>query len=186
MSKEMKRSIAIGIWCILQVILILWMSVVRLVPLVAGLTRPENMGAMSNLNWFLTIVWCLVMGYCEGYRGFYCKFSPVAVDRAFSLDTTGRFYNIHIILLGGPYAMGLFMADKKRLITSWLLFIFIFWMIAMVKKLSFPYREMVDAGVLVGITLGMLSLVWHSTRRIQLMLEAIKEFDRVKASRKDN
>jgi hypothetical protein len=175
----MWRNIIIGTWCTLQVVGILSMSIIRIVPIVAQLFRDQN--EMNALAWSATFIWCCLMAYYEGYKGFYLKFCPVVVERSFTLEDPVLSPSV---ILGGPYAMGLFKADKHRLITSWTLLFMIFWMIKLVKLLPYPYRAMVDAGVLVGISCGILSLVWLTARRARLTIEAIREHARIKATRK--
>lgn len=189
----------IGTWCILQVIAILGMSIVRMVPGVFNLFKGEQEASSSspssssstttsiNAMWvalltLLTLVWCGIMAY-EGYKGFHLSFCPIVVDRAFSIDGPSVVPLPVILLGGGPYAMGLFLADNHRLVTSWLLVIMIFWMVKIVNMLSYPFRDMVNAGILVGVSIGILSLVWLSARRTKLIFEAIAEHERIQKTR---
>ena len=199
----MRRNIFVGSWCIFQVIVILGVSIVRTVPGVVNLLKgepadPDESTSQSSQPspWttvtmaidakraLLTLAWCCIMAYYQGYKCFHLKFCPVVVDRAFSIDGPSV-VPLPVILLGGggPYAMGLFLADNHRLVTSWLLVIMIFWMVNIVNMLSYPYRDMVKTGILVGISIGILSLVWHSARRIRLIIEAIAEHERIKKAK---
>ena len=55
--------------------------------------------------------------------------------------------------------MGLFHATKKRMIISWSVSIGVAVIVAAVKRLSYPWRNIVDAGVVVGLTWGMVSML---------------------------
>jgi hypothetical protein len=64
------------------------------------------------------------------------------------------------------YAMGLFSATKKRRIISWSFLIGVFGIVKAVKKLSYPWRSIVDGGVVVGLTFGSLSILYHYARAV--------------------
>lgn len=97
----------------------------------------------------------MIMAYAEGYKGFQTKFSPLVVKRAMTLGPNSPLLHK---LFAAPYSMGLFHANRKRQIISWTLAIGIFGLIKAVKMLAFPYRSIVDAGVVVGLTWGTASI----------------------------
>jgi xanthine/uracil permease len=55
--------------------------------------------------------------------------------------------------------MGLFHATKKRVIVSWSVTLGVAAIVAAVKKLPYPWRNIVDAGVVVGLTWGSVSII---------------------------
>ena len=55
--------------------------------------------------------------------------------------------------------MGLFHATKKRMIVSWSVSFGVAAIVAAVKRLPYPWRNIVDAGVVVGLTWGSLSIL---------------------------
>ena len=55
--------------------------------------------------------------------------------------------------------MGLIHATKKRKIVSWSVTIGVAAIVAAVKRLPYPWRNIIDAGVVVGLTWGSLSIV---------------------------
>lgn len=81
----------------------------------------------------------------EGYKGFQQKFSPLVVKRSFTLGSGSTSF-LHY-LLAPLYSMGLFHATKKRMIVSWSVTIGVAAIVAAVKRLPYPYRNIVDAGV---------------------------------------
>lgn len=54
--------------------------------------------------------------------------------------------------------MGLFHATKKRMTVSWGVTLGVAGIVAAVKRLPYPWRNIVDAGVLVGLTWGSLAV----------------------------
>jgi hypothetical protein len=104
------------------------------------------------------IVTCLWFAYVEGYKGFQLKFSPLVVKRSFTLDLGKSAF--HHILLAPFYSMGLFHATRKRVAVSWGVTLGVAAIVAAVKRLPYPWRNIVDAGVVVGLTWGSLSIVY--------------------------
>jgi hypothetical protein len=101
---------------------------------------------------------CLWFAYVEGYKGFQLKFSPLVVARAQTLKPFNG-SPIHHILFAPFYSMGLFHATKKRKIVSWSVSIGVGMIVAAVKRLPYPWRNIVDAGVIVGLSWGSLSIM---------------------------
>lgn len=119
-----------------------------------------------------------LMAYAEGFKGFQKKFSPLVVKRALTLDATAddpaaaaggadgkrrrRRAGPLRLLLAGPYSMGLFHATKKRKTLSWGLTAGVMCLVQVVKRLPYPWRSIVDAGVVVGLSYGSLSIcvIW--------------------------
>lgn len=57
--------------------------------------------------------------------------------------------------------MGLFHSTKKRKIVSWSLAAGVFGLVQLVKRLPYPWRSIVDAGVVTGLSTGALSIVLY-------------------------
>lgn len=110
---------------------------------------------------------CLLFAYAEGYKGFHLKFAPLVVKRSFTLliGTPQGNNPIHYIL-APPYSMGLMYATKKRLITSWSVTLGVAAIVGIVKRLSPIPRCIIDAGVIVGLSLGTISILYHYIRSI--------------------
>ena len=105
------------------------------------------------------VVTCLWFAYVEGYKGFQTKFAPLVVSRSFTIDYGSS--KIHHFLLAPFYSMGLFHATKKRMIVSWGVSLGVGGIVYAVKRLPYPWRNIVDAGVVVGLTWGSVSIVLH-------------------------
>eukprot|EP01038_Epipyxis_sp_PR26KG_P013183 gene13183-17665_t len=154
-SKEKKGNLSrnlSGIWAIFQVISILANAVRRLVPIAI---QPIIQKDVLPFHWILYVGWIGFMVYTEGYKAFQLKFSPMVVDRAFNLSSNPSIINY---ALAGPYSMGLFGAPKKRMIVSWCVTIGVFALVKIVKLLPYPYRSIIDAGVVAGLSYGSISI----------------------------
>lgn len=100
--------------------------------------------------------WMGFMAYFEGYRGFQKAFAPRVVARTQYLarNPTGL-----ALLLAPMFAMGLIRATKKRLLVSWWLLIGVTFLVLMVRLLPQPWRGLIDAGVVLGLSWGCLAIV---------------------------
>jgi hypothetical protein len=151
---------ALGLWGIVQVVSVLANAIKRLLPIAL---HPFQQNNLSAPQWALYVAWCVYMTYAEGYKAFQQKFSPMVVDRAYGIVDNANIFNT---LLAGPYAMGLFGADKKRMIVSWAITAGVFSLVKIVKFLPYPYRSIVDGGVVCGLSYGACSIVLLTLRRI--------------------
>ena len=62
--------------------------------------------------------------------------------------------------------MGLFDATRKRMIVGWSVTIGVFSLVGIVKKLPYPYRSIIDAGVVMGLSYGALSICFQFVRAL--------------------
>ena len=152
MKKNVWRNV-LGVWGVVQVVLILANAIKRLYPIAV---QPFVQKDMLPYQWALYALWSVYMGYAEGYKAFQLKFSPMVVQRAFLIHQNPNIFNC---LLAGPYCMGLFGASRKRMIVGWCVTAGVFSLTLFVKKLPYPYRAIVDAGVVVGLSYGTLSII---------------------------
>ena len=149
--KDSFGTIAWATWGVLQVVLVLGNAIKRLWPIAI---QPFAQNDFSPYHWAAYVAWALFMMKTEGYDAFQKKFSPLVVKRAFGLNENK---SVLKCLLAGPYSMGLFGATKKRLIVSWAVSIGVGALIAIVKRLPYPYRSIIDAGVVAGLSYGTLA-----------------------------
>ena len=113
---------------------------------------------MTWWHWTLTIVWVLFNAYAEGYRGFHLKFAPRTVARAFYLVDNPSPLRV---LLAPLFCMGLFGATRKVMVISWTVMSLVVLLVIWVKSLNEPWRGIIDAGVVAGLGLGMLSMLGY-------------------------
>jgi hypothetical protein len=107
-------------------------------------------------HWAALVASLVFMGYAEGYKGFHLKFSPRCAARALYLKNNPTFMRV---LFAPFFCMGYFHATKKRKIVAYALTLMIVLLIVLVRKLNQPWRGIVDAGVLLGLGWGLVS-VW--------------------------
>ena len=149
----MKIAGAIGaLWGVFGVLGILVYAVIRLTPV--------TMEALSyDLLWYhwLGIIGnTLFMMYSEGYKGFQTAFSPRVAARARYLlqqPTTSD------VLLAPFFCIGYYKTSKRRKIAIYILTIGILIMISLVRLMDQPWRGIIDAGVVVGLSWGIVATV---------------------------
>lgn len=141
------------LWGVLGFILLLSQAVYRLTPLAL---QPIRAGTLGTFHWVVWGVWMAVSIYSEGYRGFWQNAAPRVVARAVHLGGDRRPVRR---ALAPFFCMGLFGATKKRKIVSWSLLLGIVTLIILVRQLHQPWRGIIDAGVVVGLLLGLLSVI---------------------------
>jgi hypothetical protein len=107
-------------------------------------------------HWVALVASLLFMGYAEGYKGFHLKFSPRVAARALYLKNNPTVVRV---LFAPLFCMGYFYATRKRKIVSYCLTAMIVGLIIWVKTLEQPWRGIVDAGVVLGLGWGLVS-VW--------------------------
>ena len=141
-----------GWWGIIGNCVLLAHAVSRLYP---HAIEPFARG-MSTGQWFLYALCVVFMAYSEGYKGFQKSFSPRVIARAKALSQEP---SLLLRVLAPLYCFGLIAAPRKRLIISWALLVGIVLLVVLVRQLSYPWRPIVDGGVVVGLSWGLASIV---------------------------
>ncbi|CAM9250426.1 unnamed protein product, partial [Ectocarpus fasciculatus] len=149
------RGKVLGTWGVISVLLMLGNAVKRLLPVAL---QPFTTGDFTQSQWAMYISWGLFMSYAEGFKGFHQKFSPLVVRRAFTLEENLSVVNV---VFAFAYSMGLYFATKKRMVISWSITAGVMTLVMIVKNLAYPWRSIVDGGVVAGLTIGSLSIVYH-------------------------
>jgi len=141
------------LWGITGVLGLLAQALYRLTPYaIDAITHPLAMVELAVL-----VGWVVFNAYAEGYRGFHRMFSPRVVARARALDADPKPL---LVVLAPLYCMGLIHATRRRLITSWLLTLGIVAIVIAVRLLDQPWRGIVDAGVVAGLAIGSVSILY--------------------------
>jgi len=143
----------ISLWGIVGVVLIIGSALWRLTPLAI---EPIADGSLTGGQWALMIGWSVFNAYAEGYRGFQLRFSPRTAARALYL---GHNPSPLRVALAPLWCMGFFGATKRVLIAAWAVLLIVLGLVALVRALDQPWRGIVDAGVVVGLGWGLLSLI---------------------------
>jgi len=103
------------------------------------------------LHWALFIVNIGFMAYAEGYRGFQNSFVPRTVARAFYLAANPTWVNG---LLAPLYCVGYFGAGKRTAKVMWIGTLLIVLAVVLIRQVPQPWRGIMDAGVVVGLSWG--------------------------------
>lgn len=140
------------VWGIAGVIVFLGYAVVRLIPVALEALKME----LDPLAWLALVGSIGSLGYYEGYRAFQKGFSPRTVARGFCIAADPR--PLHV-LLAPLLCMQLIHATKKRLIVSWAVLLGVTGLVLAVRMLDQPWRGIVDAGVVVGLSWGTISMI---------------------------
>lgn len=139
-------------WGVLFVLSLLGNTIKRLLPIAM---QPIANKDLNDVQTVAYIAWCVFMAYVEGYKAFHCKFVPLVVRRSLTLIDRPSLLNY---LFAGPYSMGLFYATKKRKIISWAVTTGVMALVIIVKQLPYPWRSIIDGGVVCGLSFGAASL----------------------------
>lgn len=141
-----------ALWGVAGVALLLGSAIYRL-----SLVAAEAVSSpLSPLHWTALLLVLFFMAYAEGYRGFQQRFSPRVAARAKYLREHPRMMPV---LLAPLFCMGYFHATRQRKITSYAVTGGIVALILLVRLLPQPWRGIVDAGVVVGLLWGLVSLL---------------------------
>jgi hypothetical protein len=154
------RSVLLSTWGVSSVLLMMGNAIKRLLPIAI---QPFTAGDFTSGHWAAYVAWTMFMLYTEGYKAFHKKFSPLVVKRAFLLDQNMSFLNV---ILAGPFCMGMFSASKARMIVSWGINMGVVALVFVVKQLPYPWRSIIDAGVVAGLTVGSLSMLYYYVRTL--------------------
>lgn len=135
------------IWGLGGFFLLLVFAIYRLTPIAwSAIQQP-----LTGLQYALLIGNTLFMAHSEGYKGFQKAYSPRVVSRALYLRENAT---LPLVLLAPFFCMTYFGAPRKRVIVSWCLTIGIIILILIFQRLPSPWRGILDAGVVVGLTWG--------------------------------
>ena len=142
------------VWGVAGVIAFLMLAVFRLTPNVLEL----ELFAMDWWHWLSLVLFVPYMIYAEGYKGFHRNFSPRVVLRAHHLLSKPK----PVLVIFAPvYAMGYFHATDKRKRVSFILTAALLVLILIVRNFTQPWRGIIDAGVVFGLSVGVMSLFYY-------------------------
>lgn len=137
-------------------------------PVLANLAKlaitPLQKRNLTEAQWAAYAGIVLAMFSIVGLGVFQRSWSPMVVRRSGLLTASSP---CHEIVLAPFFSAGLFAATPTRLVKAWLLmFVLIPGFAVTVPHLSYPWRESVDAGVVVALGWGTLVVVVLGTRAL--------------------
>lgn len=140
-------------WGVGGVLLLLIVAIHRLAPMALALGN----SSLSQFHWLVLIFTVVTMAYAEGYKGFHLGFAPRVISRANYLRNNPR---VDHVLLAPLFCMGYIYATRKRKLLSIGLTIMIICFILVARLLPQPWRGILDAGVIVGLAIGIASIMY--------------------------
>lgn len=140
-------------WGIAGVIAFLSYAVIRLAPRILELSDYS----LSPLHWLVMVGFVLWMAWAEGYKGFHRAFSPRVVARARYLRQHSRPV---LSLLAPLFCMGYIHSTRKRKIVSFIVTGVIVLLVMLLRITPQPWRGIIDAGVVTGLTVGICSMLY--------------------------
>ena len=141
------------IWGVGGVLLLLLFAIYRLAPMAFAL-QDEIMGLV---HWPLLLLSVTYMAYAEGFKGFHLGFAPRVVKRALYLRQNPK---VSHVVFAPLFCMGYIHATKRRKISSLGLTGLIVCFVIAVRLLPQPWRGILDAGVVTGLTIGCFSIMY--------------------------
>ncbi len=141
------------VWGVGGVFILLLFAIYRLAPMALALED----ASMELTHWFFLAVSISYMAYAEGIKGFHQGFAPRVVKRALYLKQNPR---LSYVMFAPFFCMSYFCATKKRQISSLGLTGLIVCFVILVRLLSQPWRGILDAGVVTGLTIGCGSILY--------------------------
>ncbi|MDP2323236.1 MAG: hypothetical protein Q8N51_04310 [Gammaproteobacteria bacterium] len=127
---------------------------------------------LSPLEWLLLVANCIFMAWAEGYRGFQLRFSPRVAARALHVH---EHPTLPRLLLAPLFCTGYFGATARLKNTVWIGTGLIVAAVLLFNQMPQPWRGILDAGVMVGLSWGTVSLLvaaWATWRRRQALVAA--------------
>lgn len=154
-------GVVAAIWGFVGIFILLASAIYRLAPMAFELP----FGELSALHWAALLFSLVFMGFSEGYRGFQKNFSPRVAARI-------RYLRHHPTLLrtllAPVFCMGFFYTTRKRKIVAFSLTTMIILLIILVHYIPQPWRGIIDAGVVLGLSWGLTSMAIYT---IQAMVK---------------
>jgi len=161
MQKSEYRSSVAGlvgaVWGVAGFSLILLDAINRL----ARIALHALEAGLTDSQWLILAVVIAFMAYTEGYRGFQKSFSPRTAARAYYLY---RHPEPLAVLLAPLFCMGFFRATRRPLLVAWLGTGVIILLVLVLHSMPQPWRGIVDAGVVVGRSWGLVSFLLATGR----------------------
>jgi len=140
-------------WGVVGAVALIFNGLRKLIP---PALEPFRQGNLTPLLWAQYVSFAAFMIYVKGYKVMQKKIAPLIVRRAYTLGEESPFWHK---LLAPLYSWGFFHANKKRKIICVSFVVGMGAIIKVIKSLSYPYRSIVDAGVVGALSWGVASAV---------------------------
>lgn len=148
-----------AVWGLLGLSLLLGWAVFRLTPYAMELPSLT----LEWYHWLALVVNTLFMAYSEGYKGFQLGASPRVAARVKYLYENPKL--LHVIF-APLFCASYFYTTKSRQMARFILTAMIILLIVIVSQFTQPWRGIVDAGVVVGLIWGILSMLVYTAQAL--------------------
>lgn len=112
-------------------------------------------------HWAAVVAFIPFMAWSEGLRGFQHRFSPRVARRAMMIRAAPTLARVVFAPL---YAAGYVGGSRRERAGVWLVTAVIIVFVVLVHRLDQPWRGIIDAGVVVGLTWGVIATLALSAR----------------------
>lgn len=116
--------------------------------------------SLSPLQWLVLASFALYMAYAEGYKGFHLNFSPRVIARARYFCLERQQQAIHHFIFAPLLCMGFLYSTKRRRLIAICVTTAIIILVIIVSMMPQPWRGIIDVGVVLGLLLGVISLIY--------------------------
>lgn len=142
------------VWGLAGVMFLLGGAVMRLAPLAMEVTNYH----LTAIQWLALVANIVFMAWSEGYKGFQRAFSPRVAARLHWLFK----HPCPLLVISAPlFCLGLIHSTTKRRLVFLFVTAMVITLIVLVRMLDQPWRGVIDVGVVVGLTWGIVSLLWY-------------------------
>jgi len=141
-----------AIWGIAGFLGLCLYAIFRLSPIVADSLQYE----LRWYHWLVMLGNMAMMAYYEGFKGFQRGYSPRVVARARHLISHPVLLHV---ALAPFFVMAYFYSSRRRIISAWVLTIAIVVLILLFTLLPKPWKGILDAGVVLGLSWGVVATV---------------------------
>ena len=142
-------------WGLVGVALVLGYAIVRL----AAIGFDSFSYGYEWYHWVILAGSVVFMAWSEGYKGFQKSFSPRLAARIRYLRDHPE--PVHTAL-SPLFGMGFFHTTRRRLIGTYVLLVMIIIFIIIAHQLPQPWRGILDLGVVVGLSWGLVTILIYS------------------------
>jgi len=153
-ASDRMAAFLVGLWGIAGFAAALGSAVWRITPPALEPLRSGQMTAWQSTAFAFVVI---AVAWSKGYMVFQRRVAPRVVARGLYLAQNRR--PLHV-LLAPAYCMGLIYSTRKRVIASWLIVVMVVCIVVAVSRFPQPWRGMCDAGAVVGLSWGVVAVLW--------------------------
>lgn len=146
-----------ALWGVGGIVALLGFAVFRLSRMILDMWTYD----FSWYHWGSLVIMVVGMAYSEGYRGFQRAFAPRTAARARYLYHAPRLLHV---LLAPAFCMGYFYTHRRHQIVAVSLTAGVLFAVVLLRFFPQPWRGIVDTGVVVGLTWGIISVLLYTLR----------------------